>query len=90
MFVIDRVVPGRAVLATSETDKAELRASGFMTVQNIRKQTKAWVKDFSLVAGPGFNSSVIDTGTGTGWMGMFKMRVQGGLSGRIGHVRGAR
>ncbi|WP_167542555.1 hypothetical protein, partial [Streptomyces himastatinicus] len=79
---------GRAVLA-SETDKAELRDSAFLTVQNTRKQSKAIAKDLSLVVGPTFNlptfglQEVISD-----WMNRIKPRIQIGPSARIGHTRG--
>ncbi|WP_211301846.1 lonely Cys domain-containing protein, partial [Streptomyces sparsogenes] len=87
-FVIERVVPGRAVLA-SETDKAELRDSAFLTVQNTRKQTKAIAKDFSLVLGPTFNLPTFGLqNVISGWMNRVKPRIQLGPSARIGHTRG--
>ncbi|MER7971979.1 lonely Cys domain-containing protein, partial [Streptomyces sp. NPDC096080] len=84
-FVIERVVPGRAVLAV-ETDKTEMRESAFLTVQNTRKQTKAYSKDFTLAVGPTF--TLPSFGFISDWMNTVRPRLQFGASARLGHVRG--
>ncbi|WP_137022870.1 lonely Cys domain-containing protein, partial [Streptomyces albus] len=84
-FIVERVVPTRAVLAT-ETDKAELRDSAFLTVQNTRKQTKAHSADATIVVGPTFNTPSL--GGLLDLLSHLKLRIQLGPSARIGHVRG--
>ncbi|WP_324618405.1 lonely Cys domain-containing protein [Streptomyces sp. RTd22] len=87
-FVIDRVELKRAVL-DSETDKAEMRDSNFLTVQNARKQTKAIAKDISFVAGPTFNLPTFGLqNLIPDWMNRIKPRIQFGPSMRLGHTRG--
>ncbi|NUP39429.1 MAG: lonely Cys domain-containing protein, partial [Streptomyces sp.] len=86
-FVIERVEPGEAVLA-SESDKAKLAQTGQLTVQNTRKHTRTHALEFFGVLGPTFNTSDLTLGLLDGFFEKIRLRFQFGPGGRLGHTRG--
>ncbi|MBE9500373.1 hypothetical protein IHE61_27310 [Streptomyces sp. GKU 257-1] len=87
-FVIERVVPGRAVLA-SETDQAELRDTAQLTLHNTRKETKEYKKDLGATVGLTVNAPTFGLqDVIAGWMNRVRPRVRFGPGLRLVHSEG--
>ncbi|MEW2219198.1 hypothetical protein AB0939_07755 [Streptomyces sp. NPDC006990] len=87
-FVIERVVPGRAVLA-SETDQAELRDTAQLTLHNTRKETKEYKKDLGAAVGLTVNAPTFGLqDVIAGWMNRVRPRIRFGPGLRLVHSEG--